>query len=181
MEGELRERILCVRCSLCFFFSSRRRHTRFKCDWSSDCALPIYRAPDRAPDRASDGASASVADGVAGLTGRTADQSGAVAPGGAGPATPAEATGSAGGEIGRASCRGRVEISGGAVSFKKKKKRARGAGEKKKKRGCSRGSRSEVESGRTVQLSGVRVSDKGAIQICTTQRGVDACAVLVYT
>src|SRR5207237_5953918 len=21
---------------LCFFFSSRRRHTRFKCDWSSD-------------------------------------------------------------------------------------------------------------------------------------------------
>src|SRR5207237_4740151 len=22
--------------SLCFFFSSRRRHTRFKCDWSSD-------------------------------------------------------------------------------------------------------------------------------------------------
>src|SRR5260370_36152408 len=25
-----------------FFFSSRRRHTRFKCDWSSTCALPIY-------------------------------------------------------------------------------------------------------------------------------------------
>src|SRR2546430_8996200 len=25
-----------------FFFSSRRRHTRFDCDWSSDCALPIY-------------------------------------------------------------------------------------------------------------------------------------------
>src|SRR5882762_439218 len=24
-----------------FFFSSRRRHTRFKCDWSSTCALPI--------------------------------------------------------------------------------------------------------------------------------------------
>src|SRR5260370_24889220 len=23
------------------FVSSRRRHTRFKCDWSSDCALPI--------------------------------------------------------------------------------------------------------------------------------------------
>src|SRR6185369_1941999 len=22
--------------SVCFFFSSRRRHTRFKCDWSSD-------------------------------------------------------------------------------------------------------------------------------------------------
>src|SRR5256886_9397945 len=24
-----------------FFFSSRRRHTRFDCDWSSTCALPI--------------------------------------------------------------------------------------------------------------------------------------------
>src|SRR2546430_11178297 len=23
-------------CLLCFFFSSRRRHTRFDCDWSSD-------------------------------------------------------------------------------------------------------------------------------------------------
>src|SRR5690606_40200881 len=27
--------------SLCFFFSSRRRHTRFSRDWSSDVALPI--------------------------------------------------------------------------------------------------------------------------------------------
>src|SRR5437588_8567402 len=27
--------------SLCFFFSSRRRHTRSLCDWSSDVALPI--------------------------------------------------------------------------------------------------------------------------------------------
>src|SRR6478736_962605 len=26
-----------------FFFSSRRRHTRFDCDWSSECALPIFR------------------------------------------------------------------------------------------------------------------------------------------
>src|SRR5260221_2141036 len=24
-----------------FFFSSRRRHTRSLCDWSSECALPI--------------------------------------------------------------------------------------------------------------------------------------------
>src|SRR5256886_8716662 len=24
------------RCFVCFFFSSRRRHTRFDCDWSSD-------------------------------------------------------------------------------------------------------------------------------------------------
>src|SRR5215211_5403862 len=27
-----------------FFFSSRRRHTRSLCDWSSECALPIYEA-----------------------------------------------------------------------------------------------------------------------------------------
>src|SRR3990167_10519926 len=25
-----------------FFFSSRRRHTRFDCDWSQTCALPIF-------------------------------------------------------------------------------------------------------------------------------------------
>src|SRR6267143_3365760 len=25
-----------------FFFSSRRRHTRWNCDWSSTCALPIF-------------------------------------------------------------------------------------------------------------------------------------------
>src|SRR2546430_6872634 len=34
-------------CVCCFFFSSRRRHTRFDCDWSSDvCSsdLPIYVA-----------------------------------------------------------------------------------------------------------------------------------------
>src|SRR3989475_7351955 len=37
-----------------FFFSSRRRHTRFDCDWSSECALPIsscaYHAPARYDD-----------------------------------------------------------------------------------------------------------------------------------
>src|SRR6266478_1614713 len=33
------------RSSIFFFFSSRRRHTRFDCDWSSDVALPISRAP----------------------------------------------------------------------------------------------------------------------------------------
>src|SRR2546430_13878370 len=27
-----------------FFFSSRRRHTRFDCDWSQTCALPISPA-----------------------------------------------------------------------------------------------------------------------------------------
>src|SRR5690242_21066063 len=28
-----------------FFFSSRRRHTRLTCDWSSECALPICPLP----------------------------------------------------------------------------------------------------------------------------------------
>src|SRR5260370_38380298 len=35
---------------LFFFFSSRRRHTRFKCDWSSDvCSsdLPVTQTPGR--------------------------------------------------------------------------------------------------------------------------------------
>src|SRR5688572_31282789 len=29
----------------CFFFSSRRRHTRFDCDWSSDVCSSDLRAP----------------------------------------------------------------------------------------------------------------------------------------
>src|SRR2546430_14475509 len=33
-------------CSIFFFFSSRRRHTRFDCDWSSTCALPISVKPE---------------------------------------------------------------------------------------------------------------------------------------
>src|SRR5256886_9796944 len=35
-------------CWLCFFFSSRRRHTRFDCDWSSDvCSSDLSgRSPD---------------------------------------------------------------------------------------------------------------------------------------
>src|SRR5690606_39394930 len=32
-------------CSNFFFFSSRRRHTRFSRDWSSDVCLPISRRP----------------------------------------------------------------------------------------------------------------------------------------
>src|SRR5260370_31602584 len=36
---------VCI-CSLFFFFSSRRRHTRFKCDWSSDvCSSDLPFAP----------------------------------------------------------------------------------------------------------------------------------------
>src|SRR4030066_2140125 len=38
-----------LRLLTCFFFSSRRRHTRFKCDWSSDvCSSDLHtRCPVR--------------------------------------------------------------------------------------------------------------------------------------
>src|SRR5260370_10062634 len=40
MMLHIRERMLLVGL---FFFSSRRRHTRFKCDWSSDvCSSDLY-------------------------------------------------------------------------------------------------------------------------------------------
>src|SRR2546430_7038268 len=36
---------------LCFFFSSRRRHTRFDCDWSSDvCSSDLIRKLFRLED-----------------------------------------------------------------------------------------------------------------------------------
>src|SRR5260370_25490449 len=41
MEYEMADLILFCLVFCFFFFSSRRRHTRFKCDWSSD-VLPIY-------------------------------------------------------------------------------------------------------------------------------------------
>src|SRR2546430_11081465 len=41
-------------CEACFFFSSRRRHTRFDCDWSSDvCSSDLHTAP--LPVRGRDG------------------------------------------------------------------------------------------------------------------------------
>src|SRR5260370_6006643 len=50
-SSRLPHRILkCVMCSgIFFFFSSRRRHTRFKCDWSSNvCSSDLGgRPPDR--------------------------------------------------------------------------------------------------------------------------------------
>src|SRR5207237_10451413 len=40
-------------CICCFFFSSRRRHTRFKCDWSSDVCSSDLAGADRAESGAS--------------------------------------------------------------------------------------------------------------------------------
>src|SRR5260370_26419511 len=40
-----------LRLSLVFFFSSRRRHTRFKCDWSSDvCSSDLLLRVDQGVD-----------------------------------------------------------------------------------------------------------------------------------
>src|SRR5260370_24947537 len=82
-----------------FFFSSRRRHTRFKCDWSSDvCSSDLVGVVG------ADGDGPTAALGVVSLAGGPwrSMRGGEI-------------------EIGRASCRGRGEISGVAVSLKKKR------------------------------------------------------------
>src|SRR2546427_12953097 len=85
-----------------FFFSSRRRHTRFDCDWSSDvCSSDLLSTFGRivaVGPKVESPTDAVVVDG----TGRDV--------------TPGLID-----EIGRASCRERGEISGVAVSLKKKK------------------------------------------------------------
>src|SRR2546430_17657928 len=89
-----------------FFFSSRRRHTRFDCDWSSDVCSSDLRLPqpdgpaplESQPDHARPHARQPECEQDPGV-------------------------GLWRCEIGRAACRGRGEISVGAVSFKKKKKK----------------------------------------------------------
>src|SRR3989440_8822463 len=105
-------------CFLFFFFSSRRRHTRSDRDWSSDvCSSDLGRLqllhrevgvqrPHDRPERDIAGA-----EGGLQLLRRAHRQRG-------GGALEAGRVG----QIGRASCRGRGEISGVAVSLKKKKK-----------------------------------------------------------
>src|SRR2546430_14410466 len=79
-----------------FFFSSRRRHTRFDCDWSSDvCSSDLL--PIELRDRPAG----------AELTYREVG---------------ATAGGLPAGGVRRGAGWGRVEVSGGAGSFKKKKK-----------------------------------------------------------
>src|SRR3712207_9375793 len=87
---------------LFFFFSSRRRHTRYWRDWSSDvCSSDLGDVAARVRP-----------EGVEQLVGGPLQ--GGLVPGGLpGDGQPRE--------IGRASCRERVEISVVAVSLKKKK------------------------------------------------------------
>src|SRR3712207_9366003 len=103
--------------SSCFFFSSRRRHTRYWRDWSSDvCSsdLPWSSPPGLKRSQAEQGQPVRVAlaghqlpRALALARGMPAAQEAAV--------VPEEAQ-----QIGRASCRERVEISVVAVSLKKK-------------------------------------------------------------
>src|SRR4051794_41981195 len=101
---------------LCFFFSSRRRHTRWTGDWSSDvCSsdlggvVPRTRlhamwrlAQEHLQEAQGDATIVAIRDmGSAGIDIVT--------------------------EIGRAACRGREENSGGGGTFKKKKERKMGA------------------------------------------------------
>src|SRR5688572_176740 len=81
-----------ARGSLCFFFSSRRRHTRFDCDWSSDvCSSDLHRAE---------------VDELAGLVDELRGRNG-IEPGQLGPGLAGKKNqkGDATREIGRASCR----------------------------------------------------------------------------
>src|SRR2546430_3175650 len=105
-----------------FFFSSRRRHTRFDCDWSSDVCSSDLSASGRRVIRSS---------GIGAVL-RVASQSdvsvallqvSSTSLGGRSPTTTSSHPGKV--KIGRASCRGRGEISVGAVSLKKKKRRRR--------------------------------------------------------
>src|SRR5256886_7821834 len=109
--------------SFIFFFSSRRRHTRFDCDWSSDVCSSDLVMPDvylgtvEPRDRfllASDG-----------LTGMLEDPQ--LAELMAADRMPQEQVDDLI-KIGRASCRGRGEISVVGVSLKKKKENIEGEG-----------------------------------------------------
>src|SRR5256885_3359289 len=89
---------------LFFFFSSRRRHTRLQGDWSSDVCSSDLSSPT--PSMPATSATCAVNATRRGDDERTSPSRRATTER----------------KIGRASCRGRGENSGGAGSLKKKKK-----------------------------------------------------------
>src|SRR5260370_20083812 len=105
-----------------FFFSSRRRHTRFKCDWSSDVCSSDLDGTALLPT-----IEAMAEERLAAVR-RERPRGPYVLGGhcnGALVAVEIARRLIAADEIGRAACRGRVEISVGAGSFKKKKRKHR--------------------------------------------------------
>src|SRR5260370_27249027 len=96
-----------------FFFSSRRGHTRFKCDWSSEvCSSDLARAPPAFTSAGISGSDLDVveAGGARAVTGADHLLRLAFAAVGHAPEDPmiAIGDGGAGIQIGRASCRERV-------------------------------------------------------------------------
>src|SRR5699024_11939521 len=101
----------------CFFFSSRRRHTRSKRDWSSDVCSSDLRGRRSHLDRLL---------GLQRIDGDLVPRTGfLVVAGGQSGRTLVGVGGELGGhrEIGRASCRERVERAGGGGRWKEKEGR----------------------------------------------------------
>src|SRR5260370_23175637 len=105
----------------CFFFSSRRRHTRFKCDWSSDvCSSDLRSSPGAA---AKSDSFVEIWRFIALPSTCLRLQAGPIGHIDLDLSSCREnRLSDANCQIGRASCRERVEISVVAVSLKKKKK-----------------------------------------------------------
>src|SRR5690606_41207179 len=104
--------------SLLFFFSSRRRHTRFSRDWSSDvCSSDLVEFTNRLVNAAVGLLGVAAVVGALRRDPRRSDLVRWAL------ATFAWIAGNGlVGEIGRASCRERGEISGGAGAVKKRKR-----------------------------------------------------------
>src|SRR5207302_7456674 len=102
----------CLFSCLFFFFSSRRRHTRFSRDWSSDVCLPIY-STSKVLWQAGNVVTSGFGRGE-----MTGDKE--KAPLGRGANLVSSSYFAAFAEIGRASCRERVFVAGGGVSCKDK-------------------------------------------------------------
>src|SRR5690242_21503075 len=107
-----------------FFFSSRRRHTRLTCDWSSDCALPILDDARLVDQQTASGRSAISAAGKtvqnifrAGGDGHAESRSPVARAAGQGRSVKGTAVQNQI-EIGRASCRERGEIGEGDESVR---------------------------------------------------------------
>src|SRR5689334_24048030 len=108
-----------------FFFSSRRRHTRWNCDWSSDVrssdlvvvvAARDVVGPAVAVDHVVPGLAEKEVVAVAAVQGVVAGAAVELVTGGLGVAV---AEGAVEGEIGRASCRERVWVSWVAGGLKR--------------------------------------------------------------